>query len=111
MKKNIKNKVPIVVKISPDIEDENINKISDLLLKNNIGFVIISNTTDKNRENLININKFEKGGLSGKPLEKKSNLLINKFYKILKNKIKIIGVGGVDSQVKVLMKSLLMELV
>ena len=39
----------------------------------------------------------EKGGLSGKPLEKKSNILINRFYKILKNKIKIIGVGGVDS--------------
>ena len=44
-----------------------------------------------------NINKFEKGGLSGKPIEKKSNLLINEFYKIFNNKIKIIGVGGVDS--------------
>ena len=46
---------------------------------------------------MININKLEKGGLSGKPLEKKSNNLINKFYKILKGKIIIIGVGGVDS--------------
>ena len=46
---------------------------------------------------MSNINKLEKGGLSGKPLEKRSNELINKFYKILKNKIKIIGVGGVDS--------------
>ena len=71
--------------------------ISDLLLKHNVEAVIISNTTDKNRENLSNINKLEKGGLSGKPLEKRSNELINKFYKILKNKIKIIGVGGVDS--------------
>ena len=44
-----------------------------------------------------NIQKFEKGGLSGKPLEDKSNFLINKFYKILKNKTKIIGVGGIDS--------------
>ena len=35
--------------------------------------------------------------MSGKPLEKKSNILINKFYKILSNKVKIIGVGGVDS--------------
>ena len=59
--------------------------------------MIISNTTDKNRENLKNIQKFEKGGLSGKPLEDKSNFLINKFYKILKNKTKIIGVGGIDS--------------
>ncbi len=96
-KKILKTKVPITVKISPDIEDKNINIISDLLIKYNVGAVIISNTTDKNRENLSNINKLEKGGLSGKPLEKRSNELINKFYKILKNKIKIIGVGGVDS--------------
>ena len=96
-KKILKTTVPITVKISPDIQDENINIISDLLLKHNVEAVIISNTTDKNRENLSNINKLEKGGLSGKPLEKRSNELINKFYKILNNKIKIIGVGGVDS--------------
>ena len=35
--------------------------------------------------------------MSGKPIETKSNILINKFYKLLKGKIKIIGVGGVDS--------------
>ena len=96
-KKILKTKVPITVKISPDIKDENINMISDLLLKYDVKAIIISNTTDKNRENLLNINKLEKGGLSGKPLEKRSNELINKFYKILKNKVKIIGVGGVDS--------------
>ncbi len=81
-KKILKTTVPITVKISPDIEDKNINIISDLLLKYNVEAVIISNTTDKNRENLSNINKLEKGGLSGKPLEKRSNELINKFYKI-----------------------------
>tara|TARA_B100000700_G_scaffold46663_1_gene49131 strand:- start:83 stop:1123 length:1041 start_codon:yes stop_codon:yes gene_type:complete len=96
-KKILNTTLPIAVKISPDIEDKNINRISDLLLKHSVEAVIISNTTDKNRENLSNINKLEKGGLSGKPLEKRSNELINKFYKILKNKIKIIGVGGVDS--------------
>ena len=35
--------------------------------------------------------------MSGKPIEKKSTKLIGKFYKILKGRIKIIGVGGVDS--------------
>ena len=96
-KKNLNTKVPIAIKISPDIEDSFIDKISNLLIKYNISAAIISNTTDKNRENLRNINKLEKGGLSGKPLNEKSNLLINKFFKILKNEIKIIGVGGVDS--------------
>lgn len=41
--------------------------------------------------------KHQKGGLSGKPLEKRSNELISKFYNLLKGKIEIIGVGGVDS--------------
>ena len=96
-KQSIKSKVPIAVKVSPDIKETKIELISDILIKNNIELVIVSNTTDKNRDNLININKLEKGGLSGKPLEKMSNQLINKFYKLLKNKIKIIGVGGVDN--------------
>ena len=47
--------------------------------------------------NLKNISKHQKGGLSGKPLEKKSNQLINKFYTFLNGKIDIIGVGGIDS--------------
>ena len=59
--------------------------------------IIVSNTTDKNRENLKNINKLEKGGLSGKPIEKITNEAISKFYKILKDKTKIIGVGGVSN--------------
>jgi len=96
-KNNLKSNIPIAVKISPDIDEINIKQIADLLVKYNIAAIIISNTTDRNRENLKNINKLEKGGLSGKPLEKKSNMFINKFYKILKDKIIIIGVGGVDS--------------
>ena len=96
-KKILQSNVPIALKISPDIEEKNISEISEIALKYNLKFLIVSNTTDRNRENLKNINKLEKGGLSGKPLEKKSNLLINKFYKNLKSKIKIIGVGGTSS--------------
>ena len=59
--------------------------------------IIVSNTTDGNRDSLKNQKKFQKGGLSGKPLNEISNKLINNFYKILNNKIDIIGVGGVDS--------------
>ena len=96
-KDNLQSNTPVAIKISPDINEKNIEKISELLLKYKINIVIVSNSTDSHRENLKNINKLEKGGLSGKPLEKKSNLIINRFYKILKNEIVIIGVGGVDS--------------
>ena len=96
-KKTLNTQVPIAVKVSPDIDDQEINKISEVLLNNNIEVIIISNTSDSTRENLNNIQGHQKGGLSGKPIEKKSTNLISKFYKILKGKIKIIGVGGVDS--------------
>ena len=96
-KTNLKSEVPIVVKISPDISENQVQQISEILLKYQVKAIIVSNTTEDNRENLQNISKHQKGGLSGKPLELKSNQLINKFYNLLKNKIDIIGVGGVDS--------------
>src|SRR5210317_1356369 len=96
-KKKLKSKIPIVVKIAPDIKDNKIEKISNVLLAKNIEAAIISNTSNDTRERLKDIQKHQKGGLSGKPIEDKSNLLINKFYKFLKGQIKIIGVGGVDS--------------
>ena len=96
-KKSLNSEIPIAVKVSPDIDDKEINKISEVLLDNNIEVVIISNTSDSSRDSLSNIQKHQKGGLSGKPIEEKSTKLIKKFYKILNGKIKIIGVGGVDS--------------
>ena len=96
-KKILNSKIPIAVKVSPDIEDQEIHKICEVLLNNNIEVIIISNSSDSTRETLNNIQKHQKGGLSGKPIENKSTKLINKFFKILKGRIKIIGVGGVDS--------------
>tara|TARA_Y100000591_G_scaffold115998_1_gene99149 strand:- start:135 stop:1178 length:1044 start_codon:yes stop_codon:yes gene_type:complete len=96
-KKNLSSKIPIAVKISPDINDQEIKKITEVLLSNNIEAIIISNTSDSSRDSLKNIQKHQKGGLSGKPIEEKSSKLINKFYKLLNGRIKIIGCGGVDS--------------
>ena len=96
-KKNLNSNIPIAVKVSPDISEDQVNQISEILLENGINIVIVSNTSDATRDKLSNIQRHQKGGLSGKPIEEKSNILINKFYKLLKGKIKIIGVGGVDS--------------
>ena len=96
-KKVLKTKIPTTIKISPDINGNQIDQIAEVFLNYNIPAIIISNTTENNRDSLVNSNKYQKGGLSGKPLEEKSNLLIKKFYKIFQGKIKIIGVGGVDS--------------
>jgi dihydroorotate dehydrogenase len=96
-RKNLKSNIPIAVKVSPDISEDQVSQITEILLEYEIKAIIVSNTSEDTRDKLSNIQRHQKGGLSGKPIEKKSNILINKFYKLLKGKIKIIGVGGVDS--------------
>lgn len=96
-KKENKIKIPIFIKISPDINESDISNIIETIYKYNINGIILSNTTDKNREDLNDLKKNEKGGLSGKPIKDISTKLIKKFYKETKGKIPLIGVGGIDS--------------
>ena len=96
-KKKLESEIPIVLKVSPDINYSAVKDISKILIQYKIDALIVSNTTDQNRDNLKNYQKFQKGGLSGKPLNEISNKVINNFFKILNGQIKIIGVGGVDS--------------
>ncbi len=93
----IKIDKPILFKISPDIDDKDLSDITELILKFKIKGLVISNSTEKNKDNLINKKRSENGGLTGQPLKNISTNLIKKFYKELKGKVKIIGVGGVDS--------------
>ena len=86
-----------LLKVSPDLENSNIPGIINIILENKIDGVILTNTTDKNRENLQGKNSNEKGGLSGKPIKDISTQFVRRFYKDLKGKVPIIGVGGVDS--------------
>jgi len=97
IKKDLKNNIPLLLKISPDIMNDQINQIVELSIKNNISALILANTTNGNRENLLSEAKKESGGLSGEPLREISTSLIKKFYKKLGGKIPIIGVGGINS--------------
>ena len=97
IKKNNKSNIPLLLKISPDINDNYIPEILDEALKNNISAIILSNTTNNNRDKLLSEKKKEKGGLSGEPLQDISTKIIKKFYKQMNGKIPIIGVGGINS--------------
>ena len=97
LKKIKKIKCPLVLKISPDIDEKEISNINELISKFKIDGIILTNTTNQNRENLLDLKKDEIGGLSGSPLQKLSLKLIRNFYKTSKGKVPIIGVGGVDS--------------
>ena len=95
-KKKLNSDIPIALKVSPDIDNTIVKDISKILIQYKVNALIVSNTTDQNRDNLKDHQKFQKGGLSGKPLNDISNKLINNFFKNLNGQIKIIGVGGVE---------------
>ena len=97
IKKENKTDTPLLLKVSPDIKDNNISEIVDIATKNDIAAIILTNTTNGNRDNLRSEVKKEEGGLSGEPLQQISTNIIKKFYKQLNGKIPIIGVGGVNS--------------
>jgi len=97
IKKDNKSSVPLLLKISPDINNSHIPEIADAAIKNDISAIVLTNTTNSNRDNLVSEFKKEEGGLSGDPLYQLSNNIIKKFYKEIKGKISIIGVGGVNS--------------
>ena len=97
LKKKKKINCPITIKISPDIEENEISNINELISKFKVDGIILTNTTNQHREHLSDNKKTEAGGLSGLPLQKLSLKLIKNFYKSNKGKIPIIGVGGIDS--------------
>lgn len=86
---------PLLVKIAPDLSENEIEAITDIALTLNLAGIIATNTTVK-RENL-KTKITETGGLSGKPLQKVSNEVIKQIYKYSKGKMPIIGVGGIFS--------------
>ena len=94
-----KGRLPLLIKISPDENDENLKEIAEVMVKKKINGVIISNTSIK--KSLIGKEGFAEnkmtGGISGKPLFKPSTDALEKFYRYSGGKIPIIGVGGISS--------------
>jgi len=90
--------IPILVKIAPDLSEPEIESIVDVCLRLKIAGIIATNTTIS-REHLqtsnSDIKKIGSGGLSGKPLQNRSNQVIKKIYKFSKGKLPIVGVGGI----------------
>ena len=91
-----KTKKPILLKIAPDLTNEQLLDIIDIVNETKIAGVIATNTTIS-REGLKSENKTEIGGLSGKPLAKRSTEVIRFLAEKGNNAFPIIGVGGIHS--------------
>ena len=88
------NPKPILVKVSPDLSDDQIKAVSDTALANNCAGIVATNTTtSRPTENKI---MNQKGGLSGNPLQKRSTEVIHLLFKHTNGKLPIIGVGGIS---------------
>ena len=90
------NPKPILLKIAPDLTNEQLTDIVDIVTTVNIDGVIATNTT-LSRDGLQSAHKTEAGGLSGKPLTKRSTEVIRFLVKESKNAFPIIGVGGIHT--------------
>lgn len=91
-----KNPKPILLKIAPDLSDDQLLDIIEIVKVTKIAGVIATNTTIS-RENLISENQNEIGGLSGKPLSKRSTEVIKFLSEKSGKAFPIIGVGGIHS--------------
>ena len=92
-----KRAVPIALKVAPDLSPEEIEVIAELLLAHQFDALIASNTTIARPDSLRSEHAEESGGLSGAPVKDMSTECIREFYKYLKGKIQIIGVGGIKN--------------
>lgn len=95
---NNEKSLPILLKIAPDLTNEQLDDIVSLTLETKIDGIVATNTTIS-REGLITateeINKIGSGGLSGKPVKRKSDEVLAYLNNKFEGKIPLIGVGGI----------------
>lgn len=90
-------RVPLAVKIAPDLDDDELPRIADALLKHEIDAVIATNTTVARDEVAGLPHAEEPGGLSGAPLAARSTEVVRLLARHLRGALPVIGVGGVMS--------------
>lgn len=89
----LENTVPLLIKISPDLSDADLESLAKSCLKYKIDGLVSSNTTLSR----AGVDSSETGGLSGKPLRDLSNTVLEKLYAIVGDDLPIIAVGGIFS--------------
>lgn len=92
--------VPLLVKISPDLERRDLEMIAGVIGRLQIDGIIATNTTvsrDNLRTDRSRVESYGAGGLSGKPLAGRATQMIAELYELTRGRIPLIGVGGIFS--------------
>jgi dihydroorotate dehydrogenase len=108
------DEVPLLIKIAPDVGDEDLQAIADVALGSGIDGLIATNTTLERPATLRDRARGEKGGLSGKPLMARSTRVLAALYQATSGRLPLIGVGGIasgaDAYAKILAGASLVQL-
>jgi dihydroorotate dehydrogenase len=89
-------KLPILVKIAPDLSDEELDDAIGVILEKGMDGIIATNTTLA-REGLQSRHQGETGGLSGSPLKVRSEAVLGQVVKLVNGKFPVISAGGIMS--------------
>ena len=97
MRDETDSRVPLLVKIAPDLTSEERRDIAQVALETGIDGLIVSNTTVERPFGLVSRHAHEVGGLSGRPLFAPSTALLAEMYRLTRGRLPLIGVGGIAS--------------
>lgn len=92
--KNLKKRLPLLVKLAPDLSERELDEAVDVILEAHMDGIIVTNTT-LGRAGLQSGHRDESGGLSGSPLRLKSESVLCQVVKRVGGKVPIVSVGGI----------------
>ena len=92
--KNLNKRLPLLVKLAPDLDEKELNEAVDVILDSRMDGVIVTNTTIA-RDGLHSVHRGESGGLSGSPLRSKSESILCQVVKRVAGRVPIVSVGGI----------------
>ena len=87
----------IILKVDPDSSEEDYSKIVNIVQKNKIDGLIVTNTSISRPESLKSYHRSQSGGLSGAPIKEQSNKVLRFISKETQGELMLIGVGGIES--------------
>jgi dihydroorotate dehydrogenase len=88
---------PLLLKIAPDLTDQDLDDIAEVALQGELAGLIVSNTTIARPAGLDPRLAAETGGLSGRPLFAPSTEILRRVYRLTQGRLPLIGVGGIAS--------------
>lgn len=89
--------VPLLVKLAPDLSDEELRHVAQTCLVMGVDGIVVTNTTLQRPADLLSREAGEIGGLSGTPIKDRSTECIRNVFTATEGRLPIIGVGGIGS--------------